>query len=50
MIDEAKILFYSDPVDMRKSIDTLCVLITETLQQNPTMIRCIYFAIGTVIN
>ncbi len=36
MIDEAKILFYSDPVDMRKSIDTLCVLIAETLHQNPT--------------
>lgn len=35
-IDDVKILFYSQPVDMRKSIDSLCVLITETLKHNPT--------------
>lgn len=35
MIDDMKILFYNDPVDMRKSIDTLCILITETLHHNP---------------
>ena len=35
IIDDAKILFYNEPVDMRKSIDTLCVLITETLHHNP---------------
>lgn len=34
-IDDLKIMFYSPPVDMRKSIDTLCVLITETLKCNP---------------
>jgi transposase len=33
--DNVNILFYSEPVDMRKSINTLCVLITETLHQNP---------------
>ena len=35
-IDDATILFYSEPIDMRKSIDTLCVLISETLKRNPT--------------
>lgn len=35
MLDNIKILFYSHPVDMRKSIDTLCVLISETLHCNP---------------
>jgi transposase len=35
MIDEARILFYSEPIDMRKSINTLCVLIKETLSCNP---------------
>jgi transposase len=36
VIDDLNILFYSEPVDMRKSIDTLCVLISETLNCNPT--------------
>lgn len=31
-----KIYFYTQPVDMRKSIDTLCILVSETLKQNPT--------------
>jgi transposase len=35
VIDDAKILFYSEPIDMRKSINTLCVLVTETLHCNP---------------
>ena len=35
MIDDLHIMFYSAPVDMRKSIDSLCVLITETLKRNP---------------
>lgn len=35
MIDDVRILFYSEPIDMRKSINTLCVLITETLRCNP---------------
>lgn len=30
-----KIYFYTEPVDMRKSIDTLCILISETLRMNP---------------
>lgn len=34
-LDEVHILFYSQPIDMRKSVDTLCVLITETLKCNP---------------
>jgi transposase len=36
MIDDLQILFYSQPIDMRKSIDSLCVLIAETLKRNPT--------------
>lgn len=35
-LDEMDILFYSEPIDMRKSIDTLCVLIAEVLKKNPT--------------
>lgn len=35
VIDDIKILFYSEPIDMRKSIDSLCVLITETMYSNP---------------
>lgn len=33
--ENLRILFYSDPIDMRKSVDTLCVLISEVLQMNP---------------
>lgn len=33
--DNMKIYFYTQPVDMRKSIDTLCVLISEDLKMNP---------------
>lgn len=36
IIDDLNILFYSQPIDMRKSIDSLCVLITETLKRNPS--------------
>ena len=35
MIDHCKILFYSEPVDMRKSFNSLCALIVETLNENP---------------
>jgi len=35
VLDNVNILFYSQPVDMRKSVDTLCVLITETLKKDP---------------
>lgn len=35
MFDNIRILFYSHPIDMRKSINTLCVLISETLHCNP---------------
>ena len=34
--DNVKIYLYLPPTDMRKSIDTLCVLISETLKMNPT--------------
>lgn len=34
--DDMKIYFYTQPVDMRKSIDTLCVIISEVLKMNPT--------------
>jgi len=33
--EDIKIYFYSEPTDMRKSIDTLCVLVSETLKMNP---------------
>lgn len=29
------IYFYTEPVDMRKSIDSLCLLVSETLGLNP---------------
>jgi transposase len=32
---EIKIFFYTQPIDMRKSIDTLCILISEILKMNP---------------
>jgi transposase len=34
--DDVKIYFYTQPVDMRKSIDTLCILIAEVFKMNPT--------------
>ena len=34
--EEVKIYFYTEPTDMRKSIDTLCVLIAEVMKMNPT--------------
>jgi transposase len=33
---EMKIHFYTQPVDMRKSIDTLCMLIADVLNMSPT--------------
>lgn len=33
--EDVKIFFHTQPVDMRKSIDTLCVLISETIKKNP---------------
>jgi transposase len=35
ILDDIKIYLYTPPTDMRKSIDTLCILISETLQMNP---------------
>jgi transposase len=43
MLEDTKILFYTQPIDMRKSIDTLCVLISETLKTNPTDGRLFLF-------
>lgn len=34
-VDNVKILFYSQPIDMRKSINTLCILIADVLKRNP---------------
>lgn len=34
-LDNMKIYFYTQPVDMRKSIDTLCMLVSEILKMNP---------------
>jgi transposase len=33
---EITIFFYTQAIDMRKSIDTLCVLVAEVLKKNPT--------------
>ena len=33
--ENLKIYFYSEPVDMRKSIDTLCILVSNVLKMNP---------------
>ena len=33
--ENIKIYFYTQPVDMRKSIDTLCILISDVLKMNP---------------
>jgi transposase len=35
MLDNLRILFYSHPIDMRKAVDSLCILIVETLHCNP---------------
>lgn len=35
IINEVKIYFYTQPVDMRKSIDTLCILVCDVLKMNP---------------
>lgn len=34
--NNAKIYLYTRPTDMRKSIDTLCILIADVLKMNPT--------------
>lgn len=34
-LDDIKVFLYTPPTDMRKSIDTLCIMITETLKMNP---------------
>jgi transposase len=34
--DEIKVYLYTPVTDMRKSIDTLCILISEQLMLNPT--------------
>ena len=31
----AKIYLYAQPTDMRKSIDTLCILVSDVLKMNP---------------
>ncbi len=36
MPEDIKIYFYTQPVDMRKSIDTLCILVSEMFKKNPT--------------
>lgn len=35
MLPNAKIYLYTLPTDMRKSIDTLCILVSEVLKMNP---------------
>ncbi len=32
---DIKIFLYTQPTDMRKSIDTLCIMVAETLKMNP---------------
>jgi transposase len=33
--EDVKIYLYTPPTDMRKSIDTLCVMVSEILKMNP---------------
>lgn len=33
--DDIKIYFYTQPVDMRKSINTLCMLVADIFKMNP---------------
>ena len=33
--NDAKIYLYTEVTDMRKSIDTLCVLVSDVLRMNP---------------
>jgi transposase len=33
--ENMKIYLYTPPTDMRKSIDTLCIMVSETLKMNP---------------
>lgn len=35
MISSAKIYLYALPTDMRKSIDTLCIMVSDVLKMNP---------------
>lgn len=35
MPNDVKIFFYTQPVDMRKSIDTLSMIVSEVLKMNP---------------
>jgi transposase len=35
ILDDIKIYLYTPPTDMRKSIDTLCVMVSETLKMDP---------------
>ncbi|HVY53742.1 MAG TPA: IS66 family insertion sequence element accessory protein TnpB [Gammaproteobacteria bacterium] len=34
-LDDTKIYLYTQPTHMRKSIDTLCIMVSETLHMNP---------------
>jgi hypothetical protein len=34
-LDNVTIYFCTEPVDMRKSIDTLCIWVSEVLKKNP---------------
>lgn len=34
-VDQVKIYFYTQPVDMRKSIDSLCMFVSDVLKLNP---------------
>jgi len=36
IIENKKIYLYTPPADMRKSIDTLCILVVDILKMNPT--------------
>lgn len=36
IIDNKKIYLYLPPTDMRKSIDTLCILVSDVLSMRPT--------------
>ena len=44
--EEAKIYLALESVDMRKAVDGLAILVSETLKQDPQSGHILYFIIG----
>jgi len=44
--NEVQVCLYAGPVDMRKSIDDLSVLVEQEIELSPAWMRCLCFAIA----